>query len=181
MQALITISLTFHTGLTPTKLIMATDVIPSAKESEAWCLQEVDPDIETFELISVYPVDCVNLSIFRRKKRQSLKAHFCNNRVVYFELGGFEKKKVAKTFGIFLTFLNELYYFKMFWNLWCERVKFLSPDELFSSRSETSVGSSSSNSTLYLTKANTVFPSNGTAQVWCTFEMGDPNSGEMVW
>lgn len=69
----------------------------------------------------------------------------------------------------------------MFWNLWCERVKFLSPDELFSSRSETSVGSSSSNSTLYLTKANTVFPSNGTAQVWCTFEMGDPNSGEMVW
>lgn len=73
---------------------MAMDVIPFANESRSWCLHNIDPEIETFELISIYPIDCVNLSIFRRNKRQSIKAHFCNNRIKYYELGGFEKKKV---------------------------------------------------------------------------------------
>lgn len=81
-------------GLTPSKLILATDKLISARESSTTCLPGVDPDIESFELIAVYPVECVNLSVFHRRQQKSLKAHFCNNRVLYFELGGFEKRNV---------------------------------------------------------------------------------------
>lgn len=81
-------------ALTPSKLILATDKLISAQESSMVCLPGLDPDIETFELIAVYPVECVNLSVFHRRKQKSLKAHFCNNRVLYFELGGFEKRNV---------------------------------------------------------------------------------------
>lgn len=89
----------FHTyqflGLTLTKFVLATDVLPSAEESDYKYIPGVDPDIETFELIAVYPVECVNLSVFHRRKRQTLKARFCNNNVLYFELGGFEKRNVS--------------------------------------------------------------------------------------
>lgn len=61
----------------------------------------------------------------------------------------------------------------MFWNLWCERVKFLSPNDITSSRSETSVGSSSSTSTLYLINTKTKYPRNKMPQMWCTFGAGD--------
>lgn len=82
-------------GLTPSKLILATDKLIPARESSTTCLPGLDPDIETFELIAVYPVQCVNLSVFHRRKQKSLKARFCNNRVLYFELGGFEKRNVS--------------------------------------------------------------------------------------
>lgn len=83
-------------GLTPTKLVLAVDVLPPANESKVLWTENLDPEIETLELIAVYPVECVNLSVYRRKRRQSLKAHFCNNRILYFELGGFEKRKVIR-------------------------------------------------------------------------------------
>lgn len=75
--------------------MLATDVLPKATESLMLYLPGVDPDVETFELVAVYPIECVNLSIFHRKKRQSLKARFSNNKVLYFELGGFEKRWVS--------------------------------------------------------------------------------------
>lgn len=84
-----------HLGLTPSKLVLATDVLPPVEKSCVNFLPGIDPDIETFELIAIYPIDCVNLSVFRRRKRQTLKAHFCNNRVYYFELGGFENRTVS--------------------------------------------------------------------------------------
>ncbi|KAF2902795.1 hypothetical protein ILUMI_03389 [Ignelater luminosus] len=143
-----------HLGLTPTKLVLATDVLPPANDSLMTYIPGVDPDIETFELVAVYPVECLNLSVFHRRKRQSLKAHFCNNRVLYFELGGFEKRQ-------------------MFWNLWCERVKFLSPEDPGSSHSETSVATSTSNSTLYLLAARKVVTESGVPQLWCKFGGGD--------
>ncbi|RZC42177.1 uncharacterized protein BDFB_006762 [Asbolus verrucosus] len=141
-----------HLGLTPSKLVLATDVLPPVEKSCINFLPGIDPDIETFELIAIYPIDCVNLSVFRRRKRQTIKAHFCNNRVFYFELGGFENRD-------------------MFWNLWCEKVKFLSP-ESGSSHSETSVATSSTNSTLYLVDSKQVVKPNGLTQVWCKFGTG---------
>lgn len=85
----------FLLGLTPTKLILATDVLPFANTSSVMYLPGIDPDVETFELVAVYPIECVSLSIFHRRKRQSLKARFSNNKVLYFELGGFEKRNVS--------------------------------------------------------------------------------------
>lgn len=76
-------------------MVLATDVLPPVEFSNFRYVPDIDPEIETFELIAIYPVECVNLSIYRRKKRQALKARFCNNRVTYFELGGFEKRGVS--------------------------------------------------------------------------------------
>lgn len=57
----------------------------------------------------------------------------------------------------------------MFWNLWCERVRFLNPEEANSSHSETSVGTSSTNSsTLYLIDKRVVIQ-NGLKQLWYKF------------
>ncbi|KAG5897141.1 hypothetical protein JTB14_025094 [Gonioctena quinquepunctata] len=138
-----------HLGLTPSKLVLATDVLPPVEYVNFTYSPGIDPEIETFELIAIYPVECVSLSVYRTKKTQALKARFCNNRVLYFELGGFEKRA-------------------MFWNLWCERVRFLCPSESGSSRSETSVGTSSTGSTLYLLDQKFVAV-NGIKQLWCKF------------
>lgn len=144
-----------YLGLTPTKLVLATDVMPPVEQSCFYFNPGIDPDIETFELIAIYPVECVNLSIFCRQKRKALKAHFCNNKILYFELGGFEKRD-------------------MFWNLWRERIKFLCPDECAaSSKSQTSVASSSTSSTLYLVESREVRKANGMKQVWCKFGTGN--------
>ncbi|KAK9870955.1 hypothetical protein WA026_009917 [Henosepilachna vigintioctopunctata] len=146
-----------YLGLTPTKLVLATDVIPPVEQSCAYCNPRLDPDIETFELIAIYPVECVNLSVFSKQKRQALKAHFCNNIVLYFELGGFERRK-------------------MFWNLWLERIRFLTPDDSNSSKSETSVASDSTTSTLYLVESKQVVKKNGGKQLWCKFGTGNSQS-----
>lgn len=56
----------------------------------------------------------------------------------------------------------------MFWNLWCEKVKFLSPGECGSSCSETSVATSSTGSTIYLLERKLV-TINGIKQLWYKF------------
>lgn len=60
----------------------------------------------------------------------------------------------------------------MFWNLWCEKVKFLSPEYSGSSHSETSVATSSTGSTLYLVDSKQVVKPNGLKQLWCKFGTG---------
>lgn len=57
----------------------------------------------------------------------------------------------------------------MFWNFWCERVKFLNPDDPGSSRSETSVATSTSNSTLYLLATRKIVTQTGIPQLWYKF------------
>ena len=77
-----------HLGLTPSKLIVASDILTPAEISNIYFPKDADPEIESFELLSVFPIECLNLSIFSRKRRRVLKARFCNDRVLYFELGG---------------------------------------------------------------------------------------------
>ncbi|KAI4462867.1 guanine nucleotide exchange factor [Holotrichia oblita] len=141
-------------GLTPSKLVLATDILHPAEQAAVTYIPGLDPEIETFELVAVYPLECVNISVFHRKSRQSLKAHFCNNKVLYFELGGFEKRH-------------------MFWNLWCEKVRFLNPEEFGSSNSESSAATSNTNSTLYLVSSRQLISDTGTPQLWCKFGAGD--------
>lgn len=59
-------------GLTPSKLIVAADVFRG--NSQFFCPRTVDPSIESFELISLYPLRCVGLSVFNRRRRKTLKA-----------------------------------------------------------------------------------------------------------
>ncbi|XP_049779627.1 uncharacterized protein LOC126176513 [Schistocerca cancellata] len=140
-------------GLTPRNLIIAGDMITPADEVEIGYCLGLDPEIETLELISIIPVECVNLSVFSRRKRRTLKAHFCNSVIKYYELGGSEHRK-------------------MFWNLWCEKVRFLSPSEDFSCLSETSAESSSSESSLYIKSKKHTVSESGKHRLWCQFVRG---------
>lgn len=58
--------------LTPSKLIVAADVFK--RNTGYICPRGLDPSIESFELISVYPLRCVTLSVFSRRHRKTLKA-----------------------------------------------------------------------------------------------------------
>lgn len=61
-------------GLTPSKLVIAADILN--ENPEFICPPDLDPSIESFELVSVYPLDCVALSVFRRRRRRTLKARY---------------------------------------------------------------------------------------------------------
>ncbi|KAK0167344.1 hypothetical protein PV327_004754 [Microctonus hyperodae] len=116
-------------GLTSSKLIIATDILRSS--NEFLYPSNIDPSIETLELVSIYPLEHVNLSIFCRRRRKTLKARLTDGRANYFELGGMDNRDI-------------------FWNLWCQHVQILlSQKENGSSLSEPTAASSSSTSTLY--------------------------------
>lgn len=100
-------------GLTPSKFIMARDVMKEAHEylTKFWPGQ-LDPEIESMELISVYPIELVSLSVFQRRRRRILKARFHNGdhnfspKIAYFELGGLEKRTVCI---FFFNFSNNFF------------------------------------------------------------------------
>lgn len=53
--------------------------------------------------------------------------------------------------------------------MWCEQVKYLNLDNRGSSHSETSVATSTTNSTLYLLSSRRVLTDKGVQQLWCKF------------
>lgn len=116
-------------GLTPTRLIVAADILQI--NPDFFCPPGIDASIESFELVSVYPLEYVSLSVFRRRHRRTLKARFVDGRANYYELGG-ARRRVS-------------------WKMWCEQVRrLLAYKTNGSSLSETTAASSSSSSTLYL-------------------------------
>ncbi|KAL7297593.1 hypothetical protein TKK_0009268 [Trichogramma kaykai] len=72
-------------GLTSNNLIVAAD---NFRDAKYWCSKDCDPSIESLELVSVYPLEFLSLSIFRRKRRKALKARLVDGRAKYYELGG---------------------------------------------------------------------------------------------
>ncbi|XP_076235750.1 uncharacterized protein LOC143180102 [Calliopsis andreniformis] len=119
-------------ALTPSKLIIAADVFKD--NSEFFCPRDLDPSIESFELISVYPLQYVALSVFNRRHRKTdINAiRFVDGRANYYELGGIQRRK-------------------LWWKKWCEQVESLAAKRIDgSSLSETTAASSSSSSTLYI-------------------------------
>lgn len=61
-------------ALTPTRLIVAADVLRT--NPGFFCPPGIDAGIESFELVSVYPLEYVTLSVFRRRRRRTLKARY---------------------------------------------------------------------------------------------------------
>ncbi|XP_076676292.1 uncharacterized protein LOC143373187 [Andrena cerasifolii] len=125
-------------GLTPSILIVAADILKS--NSQFFCPRGLDPSIESFELVSVYPLQYVALSVFSRRHRKTLKAsltdidafRFADGRASYYELGGIQRRQVS-------------------WKKWCEQVESLLARRVDgSSLSETTAASSSSSTTLYI-------------------------------
>ncbi|XP_076393958.1 uncharacterized protein LOC105662203 isoform X1 [Megachile rotundata] len=117
-------------GLTSTKLIIAADVFRGTPDFI--CPHDLDPSIESFELISVYPLQYVTLSVFNRRRRKTLKARFVDGRTTYYELSGIQRRNLM-------------------WQKWCKHIDHLLSRAVDgSSLSETTAASSSSSSTLYI-------------------------------
>ncbi|KYM79718.1 Ras guanine nucleotide exchange factor E [Atta colombica] len=130
-------------GLTPTRLIVAADILQT--NPGFFCPSYIDASIESFELVSVYPLEYVTLSVFRRRRRRTLKARFIDGRVNYYELGG-ERRRVP-------------------WKIWCEQIRrLLTYKTNGSSLSETTAASSSSSSALYLLSSEIEIKSNRDAR-----------------
>ncbi|XP_011880382.1 PREDICTED: uncharacterized protein LOC105568916 [Vollenhovia emeryi] len=123
-------------GLTPTRLIVAADILQI--NPGFYCPPGIDASIESFELVSVYPLEYVTLSVFRRRPDFShsiylrlIALRFVDGRANYYELGG-ARRRIS-------------------WKIWCEQVRrLLAYKTNGSSLSETTAASSSSSSTLYL-------------------------------
>ncbi|CAH1391318.1 unnamed protein product [Nezara viridula] len=113
-------------GISPNRLILACD--NPCQDPEPWNCG--DPETESLELLSIVPLESVTLTVFRRRTRNTIKAHFSNGRILFFELAASDRRE-------------------MFWNLWCDRMRLLAPEFVSSTQSETSVGSSSSTITNY--------------------------------
>ncbi|KAL2727052.1 Ras guanine nucleotide exchange factor E [Vespula squamosa] len=117
-------------GLTPQRLIVAADVFKKNSDNFL-CPADLDPSIESFELVSVYPLEYITLSIFARRQRKTLKGRLIDGRTHYYELGGIHRRE-------------------LFWKIWCDQVRdLLSKKTKSSSLSETSAASSSSTTTVY--------------------------------
>ncbi|XP_066589653.1 uncharacterized protein [Prorops nasuta] len=123
-------------ALTPTKLIVGCDVL--RPNPGFLCPPGVDPSVESFELVSLYPLDLVRISVFRRRRKKTLKTRLVDGRTRYFELGGIERRNV-------------------YWKIWREEIEKLKNRYYSnSSRSETSAASSTSTTTtFYLVSSDT--------------------------
>lgn len=62
-------------GLTPQRLIVAADVFKK-NTNNFLCPVDLDPSIESFELVSVYPLEYITLSVFARRQRKTLKGRY---------------------------------------------------------------------------------------------------------
>ncbi|XP_035722699.1 uncharacterized protein LOC118441837 [Vespa mandarinia] len=132
-------------GLTSQRLIVAADVFKKNSDNFL-CPADLDPSIESFELVSVYPLEYITLSIFARRQRKTLKGsclgsgisykskiflRLIDGRTHYYELGGIHRRE-------------------LFWKIWCDQVRdLLVKKTKSSSLSETSAASSSSTTTVY--------------------------------
>ncbi|XP_061400932.1 uncharacterized protein LOC133336668, partial [Musca vetustissima] len=95
----------FHIGLTRSKLLFGCDDFDKSD------LQKVhgttkDPEIETFELVSMLPLQFVKLNFFRKQKRELMRIIVCDEeeaQPMFFEFGGHLYKN-------------------LFWNTWRERI-----------------------------------------------------------
>ena len=79
-------------GLTPSRLVIAADILKN--NSDFMCPPDLDPSIESFELVSVYPLEFVTLSVFRRRRRRTLKARYS------------ERAKISRCHIVFLLSLE---------------------------------------------------------------------------
>lgn len=80
---------------------MATEHMQDVKNYPIlWYPGDIDPEVETMELICIYPIEVVSLSVWQRRRRRVLKARFHDGnpmrtpKEIYLELGGLDKKKV---------------------------------------------------------------------------------------
>uniref|UniRef100_A0A1B0B6D4 Uncharacterized protein n=1 Tax=Glossina palpalis gambiensis TaxID=67801 RepID=A0A1B0B6D4_9MUSC len=95
----------YHIGLTRTKLIFGCDDFDDCADLNSCLYREIDPEIETFQLVSLLPLQFVKLQFFRKQNRDIMCITICGeeDKPMFFEFGGHLYKN-------------------LFWNTWRERV-----------------------------------------------------------
>ncbi|XP_061706048.1 uncharacterized protein LOC133516974 isoform X2 [Cydia pomonella] len=78
-------------AITPNKFVIAAEKNTECKKER---FTERDSNIENFALVSVYPLTSLQIAVFKRTHRQSLKVVFNGLITRYFELGRFDRRKV---------------------------------------------------------------------------------------
>lgn len=86
-------------GLSPTRLLIAADVFRRDDNplDVFYGVRNIDPEINTLELISIVPVELCKIRVVRRKEldRQILNVELCGGRQMWFEFGGFIYRRVC--------------------------------------------------------------------------------------
>lgn len=84
--------------MSATRLLIAVDVFwPDENPLNTFYgTRNIDPEINTLELVSLIPVELCTIRILRRKEldQQILNVELCGGRQMWFEFGGFEFRKV---------------------------------------------------------------------------------------
>ncbi|XP_065366367.1 uncharacterized protein LOC135959209 [Calliphora vicina] len=94
----------YHIGLTRSKIIFGCDDF-DAIDLEDFVYKGLDPEIETFRLVSLMPLQFLKLNFYRKRNRNIMRICIC----------GEEEKPMLFEFGGHL-------YKSLFWKTWRERV-----------------------------------------------------------
>ncbi|XP_063374745.1 uncharacterized protein LOC134662447 isoform X2 [Cydia amplana] len=78
-------------AITPNKFVIAAEKNAECKKER---FTENDPNIENVSLVSIYPLTSIQIAVFKRTHRQSLKVVFNGLITRYFELGRFDRRKL---------------------------------------------------------------------------------------
>ncbi|XP_055840996.1 uncharacterized protein LOC129908500 [Episyrphus balteatus] len=95
-------------GLTPTKILVGADVFENGSTCCSCSLTylsivEKDPEIECFELVSVLPLEILNVTFFKKNMRMIMNVRISEAKNMFFEFGGHLSQN-------------------LFWNTWRERI-----------------------------------------------------------
>ncbi|CAD7091206.1 unnamed protein product [Hermetia illucens] len=95
-------------ALTSTKLIIGNDTFDKSKTNDLTnvLFDNQDPEVETMELNSMFPLEFLYIKVFRRGTRQIMKVSVGTAKILWFEFGGHLLKN-------------------MYWNIWRERISAL--------------------------------------------------------
>ncbi|KAM7347480.1 uncharacterized protein ACRADG_007047 [Cochliomyia hominivorax] len=94
----------YHIGLTRSSIIFGCDDF-DATDLEEFHYRGLDPETETFQLVSLMPLQFVKFHFYRKRERNIMRVSIC----------GEEEKPMLFEFGGHL-------YKNLFWNTWRERV-----------------------------------------------------------
>ncbi|XP_037936496.1 uncharacterized protein LOC119670343 [Teleopsis dalmanni] len=94
----------YHIGVTYTKILFGVDNFISTNLDDIYS-QNIDPEIETFELTSLIPLQLLKFQFYRKRNRYIMQLTPCLDGVqtMYFEFGGHMYKN-------------------LFWNTWREHI-----------------------------------------------------------
>lgn len=120
-------------GLTPTKIFIACDYVKlSNPQLVRYYSKNLDPEIETLELATVFPLHLISMRVYCKGRRQIMKIQLCTKQILLFEFGGLLMRNVYFRFLFIIhSIVNIIFKFKISvfiktnWNIWKDMIDHL--------------------------------------------------------